>query len=516
MEQRFQQNKDALPNVKNLAKALLESDIPGSKPAFIWKDAVVTRQEVVKASGVIANYYGSLGVGLGSRVILLLPDSPAFVSHFLGSILAGLVPVPVSPRMTCNEIEVILDDSEAEVVVSTPSLLSQLASKYAGLERRALVQTGLEVSSIHRCENPNRRPSIKRRPAGQAPCAFWQYTSGSTGQSKAVMHGHASAFAVCDAYARQTLGLTPKDRVFSIAKMSFGYGLGNSLLFPLQIGATSILMGEQCTPEIVQHVLRLHRPTVLFGVPSFYARLLEEHQQGNHFDLTALRFCVSAGEALPPSIQEAWQATFHRPIIDGLGSTELLHIVLSNRLTDITTGSLGRPVPTCKARIVNESGVEVGTAVQGLLEIRVPFRMNGYWNKPAENREILRDGWIRTSDVCLKDAEGQFWYCGRADEVFKVKGLWVSPIEVEDTLLLNDLVADAVVSGKRKKNGFVAVLATVVPSQWPAPANLADQLKNYVEARLSAHKCPSYFKFVRELRTTETGKKLRGHLRVDV
>lgn len=232
--------------------------------------------------------------------------------------------------------------------------------------------------------------------------------------------------------------------------------------------------------------------------------------------MTALRFCVSAGEALPPSIQEAWQATFHRPIIDGLGSTELLHIVLSNRLTDITTGSLGRPVPTCKARIVNESGVEVGTAVQGLLEIRVPFRMNGYWNKPAENREILRDGWIRTSDVCLKDAEGQFWYCGRADEVFKVKGLWVSPIEVEDTLLLNDLVADAVVSGKRKKNGFVAVLATVVPSQWPAPANLADQLKNYVEARLSAHKCPSYFKFVRELRTTETGKKLRGHLRVDV
>lgn len=512
MEQPSRQHKDAHPHVQNLARAFLQLDLASSSPAFIWKDGIVTRQQAAKACDTVAGYYRTLGFSRGSRVILLLPDSPAFVSHFLGSILAGLVPVPVSWKMTSKEIEVILNDSDADVVVSTPKSLSHLVNNCVGVQRQVLFQTALEVDSMPKCKNPERLPSITRQSAGRMSCAFWQYTSGSTGRPKAVMHGHESAFAVCDAYARQTLGLTPKDRVFSIAKMSFGYGLGNSLLFPFQIGATSVLVAEDWTSEIIRHVLQAHHPTVLFGVPSFYARLLEEHQQRKLLDLTTLRFCVSAGEALPPSIQEAWQATFHLPIIDGLGSTELLHIVLSNRLEDVTIGSIGRPVPTCRARIVNESGAEVGTRVQGLLEVFAPFRMSGYWNEPTATGEILKDTWVRTGDVCRKDGQGRFWYCGRANEVFKVKGLWVSPIEVENVLLSNDLVAAAIVSGKRKKNGLAAVVATIVPSNWPAPTNLDDQLKVYLKTRLSAHKCPSYFKFVKELPMTPTGKKRRTRI----
>lgn len=508
MSEGFTKNVTELPAVKNLTRALFDLDVPGSNPAFLWKGVIVTRQEVISAAAKIADFYSALDFAPTSRVILLLPDSPAFAVHFLGAILSELVPVPISPRMTPKEIESILDDSEADMLVSTPALSKQLVHDCFGFANRILVQTELCVSCAPVIkESPQRLFNLKGRSGGHASIAFWQYTSGSTGTPKAVMHSHQSAFAVCDAYARRTIGLMPEDRVFSVAKMSFGYGLGNSLLFPFQIGATSILVDEPCTPLAVNSIMQLTRPTVLFGVPSFYVRCLKEYQSGVPYDFSSLRFCISAGEALPPSIQNSWQHNFHVPIVDGLGATELLHIVLSNRPNDVTVGSLGRPLPTCRARIVNGCGEKVEAGAEGLLEIQTPFRMKGYWKDSAKKQEVMNKGWIRLGDICRKDTNGCYWYCGRANETFKVKGLWVSPIEIENALLSNDLVLDVIVFGKQNKDGLTEVAATVVPSTWPPLRNLESKLHDFLASLLSHHKCPTCYEFVKIISRTTTGKK---------
>lgn len=496
--------------MKNLAKILFDLNVPGANPAFLWRETIISRQQVIDTSIKIADYYKTLGFISASRIILMLPDSPAFVFHFLGLILAKLVPVPVSPTVSINELNGIINDSEAYIIVTTPTCFQKIAANFPAVAKRVLVQTELEAKKLPSTAHLN-LPTLHDENSFFEPdsIAFWQYTSGSTGRPKAVLHYHTSALRACDAYARQTLGITQKDRIFSIAKMSFGYGLGNSLLFPFQIGATSILIDEFCITPVVQRVLRLHRPSILFGAPSFYARLLREYQSGTTFDLKSLKFCVSAGEALPPSVQELWQNYFHLPIIDGLGSTELLHVALSNKLSSITAGSLGRPIPTCKARLVNQNGHEVGEGLQGLLEIQAPFKMHGYWNKRKKSKKKSRGGWIRTEDICRKDTKGLYWYCGRANEIFKVKGLWISLIEIENSLLSNSNVADVVVAGRCNKDGLMTLVATVVPTKWPPSKKLDEQLKSYLKSRLSSHKCPSCFQFVRELPRTVTGKKLR-------
>ncbi len=492
----------------NLTKALIDLDLDTFSPCLIWNDTTFNRAQVIEAIRKISRFYTNLYFPDKGLVILYLPDSPALFVNFLGTILSGLIPVPLSTNMTSHELRTILNDAKPAALITNSDLMKNVLGKTNTTEGCTLLSTEHGLDNLPNIELLAHKSVSKKI---HNDCAFLQYTSGSTGKPKAVMHSHVSAFAVYQSYALDTLGMTKEDKVFSAAKMSFGYGLGNSLLFPFQVGATSILVEEKCNFKIIQSVLRAHHPTIFFGVPSLYARILEFISDGNQLDMSNLRLCVSAGEVLPPSIQEKWHDVFGVPIIDGLGSTELLHIVISNTPNNITSGSIGQPIPGCKARVVDSSGKETAPNKQGILEVSAPYGMLGYWSSQS-TLNALGHEWISTGDICRKDDNGRFWFCGRSNEIFKVKGLWVSPIEIENTLMKNDLVADVVVSGQQNENRLTEIIATIVPSMWHRKNDIEKSLIIFLKEYLSPHKLPKKFKFVQNLPTTPNGKKNRAFL----
>ena len=490
----------------NLTKVLVNLDLDAFSPCLIWKGTTFNRSQVIEAIRTISGFYTSLNFPEKARIILYLPDSPAFFVNFLGAILSGSIPVPLSTNKTLHELSNILDDAKPAALITNSDLMKNVLERIDIHNGCSILSTDHSLDNLPRIERLAQRYDSKKT---HDNCAFLQYTSGSTGAAKAVMHSHISALAVCQSYAIGTLGMTKEDKVFSIAKMSFGYGLGNSLLFPFQIGATSILVEEKCNFEIIQSVLKIHRPTIFFGVPSLYVHILESIGDREKLDISSLRLCVSAGEALPPFIQKKWYDVLGVPIIDGLGSTELLHIAISNIPGNVVNGSIGRPIPSCKARVIDPLGKECAPNRQGVLEVSAPFKMLGYWANQSGALKTLDNEWINTGDVCKKDGNGHFWFCGRSNEIFKVKGLWVSPIEIENVLIKSNLVADALVSGRKDKNGLTEIVAKIVPTKWPKENNIAKSLIDFLKEHLSSYKLPKEFIFVQNLPITPNGKKDR-------
>jgi benzoate-CoA ligase family protein len=463
------------------------------------------------------NSLKDLGVEMESRVVLLLHDSPQFVAAFFGAMKIGAVPVPVSTMLRCEDYAHLLNDSRAHVVIVQEELwreIEQIRGRLDYLRRVIIVGTAkrdeLEFDKWVAAGSPQLAPAQ----TNADDAAFWLYSSGSTGAPKGTVHLHHDMRYATDHYARQVLELNETDITFSAAKLFFAYGLGNGLYFPFGAGACSVLYPGRPRPEAVFEIIHRERPTIFYGVPTLYASMLAMPDAERTYDLSSLRICVSAGEALPAELFKRWRQRFGTEILDGIGSTEILHIFISNRRGAVKPGSTGVPVPGYEAKLVDEQGATVPQGEIGNLMIKGDSICSCYWNQHNKTKQTIRGEWIATGDKYYQDGDGYYWYCGRSDDMLKVGGMWVSPVEVESALFQHAAVLEAAVIAEKDQDGMIKPKAYVVLRH----GNLGDEamereLKMFVKDKIAPYKHPRWISFVSELPKTATGKTQRFKLR---
>ncbi|HEY2402195.1 MAG TPA: benzoate-CoA ligase family protein [Steroidobacteraceae bacterium] len=506
----------SIPRDYNAAYDLLESNRRAgrdSKVAYIDDHGTCTYGELTERVKQFAHALQRLGLEPEQRVLLCLQDTVDFPLAFLGCIWAGVIPVAVNTGLKSADYQYLLEDSRARALVVSHSLLPQFVPALGSLPglKHVIVSGGREPP-FECLDELLTEPAQLPAPTCCDDACFWLYSSGSTGTPKGTIHLHASLIQTAELYARPVLGIREDDIVFSAAKLFFAYGLGNSLTFPLSVGATTVLMRERPTPEAIFARLQAHRPTIFCAVPTLYASILASSLPPR--ESVSLRGCVSAGEALPKDVGERWSRHFGVPILDGIGSTEMLHIFLSNRFSDICYGTTGYPVPGYDIKLVDESGAEVPRGEIGELLVAGPTSASGYWNNRAKSIHTFSGRWTRSGDKYYQDADGHFIHAGRADDMLKVSGLYVSPTEVESALLTHPSVLEAAVIGSRDPHGLVKPLACIVlKDRTQANEALADQLKQHVKQILQPHKYPRWVEFLAELPKTATGKIQRFKLR---
>jgi benzoate-CoA ligase len=459
----------------------------------------------------------ALGVRPEERVLLLTLDGPEMVYAFFGAIKIGAVPIPANTLWTAADYEFILSDSRAVAAIVSASLYSKLADAAARSPAlRHVVVVGEAAAGAHDFDNLLRgaSPQLDAEATSRDAPAFWLYSSGSTGLPKGCVHLQHDMVVCAETYARTVLGIEQADRCFSVAKLFFAYGLGNAMYFPLAVGATSILWPGPVAPPVIYDLIERHRPTLFFSVPTHYAMLLAHRDETREFDLSSIRCAVSAGEALPPAIFSRFRDRFGIEILDGIGSTEVLHIFISNRSGSVRPGSSGIPVPGYEARLVGEDGQPVARGEVGSLLVKGESTCALYWNRHQLTKDTIEGHWIRTGDHYYQDDDGYFWFAGRSDDMLKVGGLWVSPAELEHTLLEHPSVLACGVVGRTDQSGLVKPLAYVVPGPGVEPtAALGTELQQFARSRLAEYKRPRWVEFVDALPTTATGKVQRFKLR---
>ena len=445
------------------------------------------------------------------RVMLLLLDTPAFLVAFFGAIKIGAVPIPVNTLWKPPDYRHVLNDSRARVAIVSPELLP----RFAAVDRdsvpalRHVIVTGADFDA--RLE---RAPaSLEAEPTNRDAPAFWLYSSGSTGAPKGCVHLQHDMVVCAELFGKGVLNIRPTDRCFSVAKLFFAYGLGNAGYFPLAVGATTILMPDPPLPGSVFATIRRFRPTIFFSVPTGFAMMLA---YPGTFDLSSIRFAVSAGEALPAPLFERFKQRFGIDILDGIGSTETLQMFISNRPGLIKPGSSGLIVPGYEAAILDEKKQPVPPGEMGDLWIRGDSICAGYWNQHEQTKATIHGDWIRTGDRYRRDEAGFYWHGGRSDDMLKVGGQWVSPIEVETALLGHAAVHECAVIGREDGDALVKPAAYVVVREGvDATPQLAAELQQFVRAVLADYKRPRWVEFVTELPRTPTGKLQRFRLRED-
>ena len=451
----------------------------------------------------------SLGIQRGDRVALLLHDSPEFVEAFIATCSLGAIAVPINMALRLDEQCSILHNCSATLALAEPELCSTLRT-HAPEKLRSL-QEIITVEALPHVEVPE---TIEFAAPDYEDTAFILYTSGSTGEPKGAMHRQADIFYTNNTYCREVLNLKPHDRLFSSSRLPFAYGLGNSFTFPLLNGATSILCREKPTPEVIARIFVECRPTIFFGVPVVYNLLLEYHRNKEPLDCSSLRLCVSAGEALPAHLGEEWEEAFGVQLLDGIGSTEMLHMFMSNHENDVRYGSSGKLLQGYQARLIDENGKPTPDEVEGNLWIKGDSAALGYWEKPEETARTFVDEWVRTGDLYRRDARGFWYHMGRSDDCFKSSGQWVSPIEVEGALLRHPRVARAAVVEDFDAGGLPCPCAFVVAQELESePTALEQELRECVGGVLPRFKQPRRYVFVSELPYTATGKIQRFKLR---
>jgi benzoate-CoA ligase len=511
---------ESLPAQFNVATWFVDRNVAegrGPSPAFHYGDRVLSYADVLDLTNRTGNALRELGIGMEDRVLVLCLDAPEFLGAFWGAIKVGAVPIPINTLMRSDDYLYFLQDSRAKAAVISAPLLAEAGPvlDQAPHLRHVLVAGGAAGAhlSYERCVE-KASATLDAAPTSKDDAALWLYSSGSTGRPKGAVHLHHDMVVCYETYAAQVLGLRASDRVFSAAKLFFAYGLGNAGYFPMGAGAQSVLFPHRPTPETVFEVLDRHRPTIFFGVPTLYAGMLAVKDADRRFDLSSLRLCVSAGEALPDEIFTRWRERFGVEIIDGIGTTEILHIFISNRPGASRPGSTGLPVPGYEAAIVDDAGLPVAPGDIGNLRVKGDSIMAYYWNKHEKTKDTLYGHWIQTGDKYYRDADGYFWYAGRADDMLKVGGIWVSPVEVENTLVRHPSVLEAAVVGHEDTDRLVKPKAFVVLKD-PAHggAGLADELKGFVKDKIAPYKYPRWIEFVPELPKTATGKIQRFKLR---
>jgi benzoate-CoA ligase family protein len=481
------------------------------------------RDETLRTAGLLKAF----GVAPGDRVALLLHDSPEFVEAFIAICSMGAIAVPINMALRLEEQRAIINNSGAKFALVEAGLRSTLLTHgFENMRRLRSVVSVVEVLRGAKQEAGKTWQNLKSEISSPGPIefpepshnqpAFILYTSGSTGEPKGAVHRQVDIFHTNAGFCRQVLKLTPNDRLFSSSRLPFAYGLGNSFSFPLLNGAASILCTEKPTPAIIGRVFRESWPTVFFGVPVVFKLLLEHHRSGAQLDCSSLRFCVSAGEALPAHLGEEWQKEFGVPILDAIGSTEMLHMFMSNHLEDNRYGSSGKLLAGYEARLLNETGE--AAAGEGNLWIKGDSAAMYYWEKPEETQRTFVDGWVRTGDLYKCDDEGYWFHMGRGDDCFKSSGQWVSPVEVEGVLIRNEEVHGVAVVEDFDTDGLPCACAFVVCNRVESNVETIEKnLRSLADQSLPRFKRPKHYRFVEDLPYTATGKvqrfKLRNELR---
>ena len=503
--------------VYNAASDLIDRNIRagrGGKPAFIDRQRRLTYGELDRTSARLANYLRRLGLRREDRVALALLDTVDFPVIFLGAIRAGIVPVPLNTLLTADQYAYILADTRAPIAFVSEPLLPSLEQARRKAQDVDFVVVGATKETQHRvlalADESDRLVTAETHPD---ETAFWLYSSGSTGMPKGTRHIHTSLMATAELFGQQTLGMRESDVVYSAAKLFFAYGLGNALTFPMSVGATAVLFDGRPTPDAVFDILRREQPTMFCSGPTGYAAILADPKCTHAAGSPRLRLCLSAGEALPEHIGAAWKERFGVDIIDGVGSTEMLHIFLSNRPDDIRYGTAGRAVPGYELRLLDEQGGEVADDEVGELFVHGPSAADGYWNQREKSRNTFGGKWTRTGDKFVRDREGRYTYCGRADDMFKVSGVWVSPFEVESALISHPAILEAAVIPHADADGLLKPKAYVVLKNGPAGDDLATTLREHVKTTVGPWKYPRWIEVLDSLPKTATGKIQRFKLR---
>jgi benzoate-CoA ligase len=512
-----------IPHDYNAAHDLVERNLAAGragKLAYVDDAGAYTYGELAERVNRCANALTALGVRPEERVLLCLLDTIDFPSVFLGAIKAGIVPIAANTLLTTRDYDYMLRDSRARALIVSAALLPTIAPVLtAHRDLRHVIASGApgedEAGADH-----SLAALMNAAPTSCAPAettrddtCFWLYSSGSTGAPKGAVHAHSSLILTAELYAKPVLGIREDDVVYSAAKLFFAYGLGNALTFPMAVGATAVLMAERSTPAAIIARLARHQPTIFYGVPTLFAALLAnpELPQGGAL---RLRVCASAGEALPADIGRRWTERFGVEILDGLGSTEMLHIFLSNRPGEVRYGTTGIPVPGYELRIVGDDGEPVARGKVGELQINGPTAATGYWNNREKTRSTFLGNWTRSGDKYSIDPDGYYLYAGRTDDMLKVGGVYVSPIEVESALVTHPAVLEAAVIGRADHEQLVKPQAYVVLKRGQVPSpELAEELRQHVKALLAPYKYPRWIEFIDELPKTATGKIQRFKLR---
>lgn len=493
---------------QNMAWYFLDSNLEagrGGKAALRWGGGEWTYADVVRESNRLAHVLRDRGVRPGDRVLIVLPDVPAFAASFFGTLKAGGVVTMANGLLTGEELAQTLDYTGANVLITFPEAADRLPRD---ARPREILTLGRDLEGAVR-EAP--AEGVDLAVSTDDPCC-WLFTGGTTGLPKAVIHRHRDFVYNAERYAKQILRMTEADVTLAVPKLFFGYATGTNLLFPFAAGATTCLFPERSTAEAVFENIRRFRPTVLANVPTMVNAMVQ-HPAAADQDLASLRLAVTAGEALPPALYARWRETFGVELLDGIGSAEMFHIYVSQRAGEVRPGSLGRAVPGYRAEVRDEEGVPLRPGEVGRLWVRGASAGTGYAGDPARSADTFRGEWVKTADLFRQDEDGYFWYSGRADELLKVGGMFVAPVEVEGCLLRHAAVADAAVTGFTDPGGLVKPCAFVVPRpRVRADEALAAELQQFVKTSIAPYKYPRRVRFVDALPRTDRGKIDRKRL----
>jgi benzoate-CoA ligase family protein len=510
-----------VPRTLNVAVEYVDGAVNaghGDRPAYIHDREQISFVELQELVNRVGNALSALGVEIEQRVAILLPNRPEFVTSLFGAIKIGAVPTPISFAVTADEQVLLLADSRARAIVTTARFWTPLRERRPELPflRHVLVVGGgagpgeCDFAALIDAASP----TLGAAPTTCEDVAVWLHTSGSTGTPKWAMHRHRDLLCSEQLYAAPFVGLGPGDVVLCSSPCFHAYPLGFSTYFALKSGATSVLNSERSTPARMFQLIREHRATVFVGVPTLYARMLQAASAGERTDLSSVRACFAAAEPLPAEIYRRWRDRFGVEIVDGIGTTETMHVFISNRVGDVRPGSSGRVVPGYRVRLVDDRGVDVPQGEIGNLLISGGSVFAGYWNRHDVTRRVLQGEWYQTGDKYRQDADGYYWYMGRVDDMLRVSGHWVSPAEVEAALISHPAALEAAVVGKGDDDELIKPKAFVVLRDgYVASEALAEELKTHVKGTIAHHQYPRWVEFTDVLPKTATGKIQRYKLR---
>ena len=508
-----------LPEIYNAATTFVDENIKqgrGGKVAIYYQDQKITYQQVFDNVNRTGNALKSLGVEIEHRVLVILPDSPEFAYAFFGAIKIGAVAVPTNPWMFAKDYEYLINDSRARAIVVHESTLPEIEKIWDDtpfLKHVLVVGTPKGKALAFESLISSASNQLDAAKTLKDDVCFWGYTSGSTGNPKGAVHLQHDMITISDLFVAPVLQMRDTDLCFSASKMFFSYGLGNSLYFPFRFGASTVLWPDKPEPEKILQVIDKYKPTFFFSVPTLFARLLRIDKK---YDLSSLRICLSSGEPLPPALFHHWKERTGLELLDVVGSTEATHDFLANRPGRAKAGSSGEVTPAFEAKIVDDEGREVPHGEIGNLMVKGDATAPFYWNKHEQTKRMMQGEWLKTGDTYYRDADGYFWYCGRSDDMMKVGGLWVSPIEIENTLMEHQAVLESGVVSDEDADGLLKPKAYVLlKNEYKASDQLKVELQNHVKSKLQPYKYPRWVEFVDDLPKTVTGKIQRFRLRAN-